>query len=121
MFEDEASFGRISEPSYCWCPSGIRPAVPCQRVREYVYVYGPSDPIDGEFFSIIAPKCKTDWMNVFLLELSKEVRKSGLKNALFKTLDKVVGKLCDILPNIPKSIVKNITGREWISSMYSEK
>jgi putative transposase len=169
MFEDEASFGRISEPSYCWCPRGVRPIVPCQRVREYVYVFGASDPIDGEFFSIIAAKCNTDWMNTFLFELSKaypkdyilmpcdqagwhkskglnvpenielihipprtpemnpqeqiwkEVRKHGFKNTLFKTLDKVIDKLCDVLPNISNSIVKSITGRGWISSMFNRK
>ena len=169
MFEDEASFGRISEPSYCWCPRGVRPTVPCLRVREYVYVFGASDPIDGEFFSIVAPKCNTDWMNAFLSELSKtyptdyilmpcdqagwhkskglntpenieliyipprtpemnpqeqiwkEVRKHGFKNTLIKTLDKVVDKLCDVLSHIDNSIVKSITGRAWITSMFNRK
>jgi putative transposase len=34
-------------------------------------VFGASDPINGDFFSIIAPKRDTDWMNLFLSELSK--------------------------------------------------
>ena len=72
MFEDEAAFGRISEPARCWAPSGIRPVVPCQMVREYVQVYGAVDPISGDNCSIIAPKCNTEWMNVFLEILSKE-------------------------------------------------
>lgn len=71
MFEDEAAFGRISEPAYCWAPSGIRPIVPCQMVREYMQVYGAVDPIAGDSCFIIAPRCNTDWMNIFLEELSK--------------------------------------------------
>jgi ssRNA-specific RNase YbeY (16S rRNA maturation enzyme) len=35
MFEDEARFGRSSEPRRCWAPKGVRPAVPTQIVREY--------------------------------------------------------------------------------------
>ena len=29
MFEDEAGFGRINKPKYCWCTKGVRPLVPC--------------------------------------------------------------------------------------------
>jgi putative transposase len=78
MFMDEAGFGRISEPSYCWCPQGIRPIVPCHRVREYVYAFGAVDPIDGEFCSIIAPKCNTAWTNEFLKILSETYPKDYL-------------------------------------------
>jgi putative transposase len=72
MFMDEASFGRISEPSYCWCPAGIRPIVPCHRIREYVYVFGAVDPINGDSSFIIAPKCNTQWTNLFLKTLSNQ-------------------------------------------------
>ena len=75
MFEDEAGFGRINEPSSCWAPSGIRPIVPCQIVREYVQVYGAIDPISGDDCFIIAPKCDTACMNAFLSELSKQLGK----------------------------------------------
>jgi len=70
FFMDEAGFGRISEPSYCWCPGGVRPVVPCHRVREYVYAFGAVDPIDGDGFYIIVPKCSTAWTNEFLAALS---------------------------------------------------
>jgi len=72
MFMDEAGFGRISEPSYCWCPLGTRPIVSRHMVREYVYAYGAIDPIDGERFFIIAPKCSTQWTNEFLRLLSEQ-------------------------------------------------
>jgi putative transposase len=74
MFQDEASFGRISEPSYCWCPKGVRPVVPSHRVREYVYTFGAIDPISGDRFFIISPKCNTAWMNEYLRLLSEEFK-----------------------------------------------
>ena len=74
MYEDEASFGRISDPSYCWCPIGVRPIVPRQRVREYLYAYGAVDPIDGEKSFIIAPNCNTAWTNEFLKVLSDDFK-----------------------------------------------
>ena len=75
MFMDEAAFGRINEPASCWAPAGIRPIVPCQMVRDYMQVYGAVDPQSGEDCFIIAPKCNTDWTNVFLEELSKKYEK----------------------------------------------
>jgi len=73
MFEDEAGFGRINEPSSCWAPRGIRPIVPCQIVREYVQTYGAIDPITGDNCFIVAPTCNTECMNAFLTELSKQL------------------------------------------------
>ena len=72
FFMDEAGFGRISEPSYCWCPIGIRPTVPCHRVREYVYAFGAVEPVTGDKFFIISPKCNTAWTNEFLRLLSEQ-------------------------------------------------
>jgi len=37
MAADEGKFGRIGEVRSCWCPKGIRPTVPKQQVRQYVY------------------------------------------------------------------------------------
>ena len=34
MFQDEAGFGRINKPKYCWGEKGIRPSVPCHHIRE---------------------------------------------------------------------------------------
>lgn len=74
FFMDEASFGRISEPSYCWCPDDVRPVVPSQRVREYVYVFGAVEPLTGDSYYIIAPKCNTAWTNEFLRLLSENYK-----------------------------------------------
>jgi len=71
MFQDEASFGRISEITRCWAPDGVRPHVPYHIIREHMQVYGAVDPIDGDSCFIIAPKCNTAWMSAFLETLSK--------------------------------------------------
>lgn len=71
MFQDEAGFGRINKPKNCWCKKGIRPTVPCHHIREYRYTYGAVDPMDGESFFLIMPKCSASCMQLFLAELSK--------------------------------------------------
>jgi len=72
MFQDEAGFGRINKPRYCWCRKGIRPSVPCHHIREYRYAYGAVDPQRGDSFFLILPYCNTICMNVYLRELSGE-------------------------------------------------
>jgi len=70
MFQDEAGFGRINKPKYCWCFPGIRPNVPCHHIREYRYAYGAVEPLTGDSFFLIMPYCNTDCMNIFLRKLS---------------------------------------------------
>ena len=48
MFQDEAGFGRINKPKYCWCQKGVRPSVPCHHIREYRYAYSAVEPATGE-------------------------------------------------------------------------
>ena len=72
MFQDEAGFGRINKPKYCWCQNGIRPSVPCHHIREYRYAYGAVEPLTGESCFLIMPYCNTVCMNLFLRELSAQ-------------------------------------------------
>ena len=72
MFQDEAGFGRINKPNYCWCERGSRLSVPCHHIREYRYAYGAVEPLTGESYFLILPSCNTVCMNVFLEELSKQ-------------------------------------------------
>lgn len=74
MFEDEAGFGRINKPKYCWCRKGYRPSVPCHHIREYRYAYGAVEPRTGESFFLIMPNSDTECMNVYLRELSRRYR-----------------------------------------------
>ena len=71
MFQDEAAFGRINKPKYCWCRKGIRPSVPCHHIRKYRYVYGAVEPLTGGSFFLVMPYCNTACMNAFLEHLSK--------------------------------------------------
>ena len=71
MFEDEAGFGRINKPKYCWCSQGLRPTVPCHHIREYRYVYGAVEPLTGESAFLVLPYSNTDCMNIFLRHLSE--------------------------------------------------
>jgi len=72
MFEDEAGFGRISEPSNCWAPPKKRPAIPCQRVRQYKTAYGAVSPLDGKSMFLVLDKSNTENMNIFLKALSEK-------------------------------------------------
>ncbi|MBO7731004.1 MAG: IS630 family transposase [Methanobrevibacter sp.] len=73
MFEDEAGFGRINVPKYCWTGSG-RPSVPCHHIREYQYAFGAVDPCSGDHYFLVMPWCNTQCMNMFLKKLSKQYK-----------------------------------------------
>ena len=45
--------------------------MPCHHIREYRYAYGAVEPVTGEHFFLVLPRCDTICMNVFLEELSK--------------------------------------------------
>lgn len=45
---DEGKFDRTGEIRRCWCPLGIRPVVPKQQVREYIYAYTAVAPELGK-------------------------------------------------------------------------
>ncbi len=168
MFQDEARFGRINEPSRCWAPKGIRPYVPCQIIREYTYAYAAISPHDGVMDSLILPEVNSEAMSVFLAEVSArhadelifmvidgagwhraldlripenisfiqlppyspelnptehiwdEVREKWFKNKVFKDLDAVEDTLVIALIALENdsNSVSNITGFEWIKSIF---
>jgi len=71
MFEDEARFGRMTDPVRCWAPAGCRPDVSLQRVREYTHVFGAVCPHDGQMVSLILPHADTEAMAIFLAEVAR--------------------------------------------------
>lgn len=71
MFQDEARFGRISDPRRCWAKKPIRPEVKAQIVREYVYVFGAVSPEDGRHDSLVLPRADTVSMSIFLTEIGR--------------------------------------------------
>ena len=66
---------RISRVKRCWAPPGVRPHVPAQVVREYIYVYTAVAPTQGEMFSLILPEASTTMMNLFLEHVSQSFSK----------------------------------------------
>lgn len=75
MFADEARFGRINRPRPCWAPTGIRPEVASQLIREYIYLYGAVSPKDGACVYLIMPKSDTESFQTFLNALSRRFSK----------------------------------------------
>jgi len=69
---DEGRFGRIGEVRRCWCPAGIRPVVPKQKVREYVYAYAAVAPELGRMTCLVLPYANTKMMNLFLQQVSQD-------------------------------------------------
>lgn len=78
MFEDEARFGRLSEPKRCWAAPGIRPRVGQQQVREYTYAYGAVSPRDGIADFLILPVTTAEAMTLFLAEIAHRHRQEYL-------------------------------------------
>lgn len=71
MFQDEARFGRITDPRSCWAPYPIRPVVKASLVREYVYAYAAVSPLQGDLDWKICAKMNTECMGEFLNQIGK--------------------------------------------------
>jgi transposase len=71
MFEEEARFGRISDPRRCWAPAGVRPEVSVPVVREYEYAFAAISPHDGTLDSLVLPAVHAEAMSTFLTEVSQ--------------------------------------------------
>lgn len=72
LFQDEASFGRISDLRRCWAPLPTRPVVGHQIVREYVYALAAVCPHDGQLVSLIMPWLDSETMSVFLEHTARQ-------------------------------------------------
>jgi len=71
MFQDEARFGRISDPRSCWAPTPLRPMVNLALVREFKYEYATVSPWDGALDYMTADKMNTETMSCFLKQVSE--------------------------------------------------
>ena len=70
MVQDEARFGRITQPVRCWAPAGMRPCTPQQIVRQAIYAFTAVAPKSGEMISLILPTANTEMMTIFLEHVS---------------------------------------------------
>jgi transposase len=71
MFQDEARFGRMSDPRRCWAPPGVRPVVSNQIVREYEYAFAALSPHDGVLDTLVLPSVNAEAMSIFLAEVAQ--------------------------------------------------
>jgi transposase len=76
MVQDEARFGRITQPTRCWAPTGMRPCIPHQIVRQAIYAFTAVEPKSGKMVSLLLPTANTEMMTIFLEHVSKEFAKS---------------------------------------------
>ena len=70
MFQDEARFGRITDPSRCWAPFPTRPVCKAMPIREYTYTYAAVSIADGRLDTLILPSANTACMQIFLDEIA---------------------------------------------------
>lgn len=71
MFQDEARFGRMSDPRSCWSPAPFRPTVNLALIREFRYEYAAISPWDGALDFMTAEKMNTENMSSFLKQVSE--------------------------------------------------
>jgi transposase len=75
MFQDEARFGRMSDPRTCWAPAPHRPVVKLALIRKFRYEYAAVSPWDGCLDHMTAEKMNTENMSSFLDQVSKAHKK----------------------------------------------
>jgi hypothetical protein len=71
LFQDEARFGRMSDPRACWAPVPHRPIVNRALIREFRYQYAAVSPWDGCLDSMTSEKMNTESMGRFLEQVSE--------------------------------------------------
>lgn len=71
LFQDEARFGRMSDPARCWAPYPVRPVVELALVREFRYFYAAIGPQEGTLDWMVCDSMKTEEMSRFLIQVSQ--------------------------------------------------
>lgn len=99
MFEDEARFGRMSDPRKCWAPAPCRPIVGLALVREFVYEYAAVSPGDGSLDRFMTLSMDSEHMSQFLAQ----VRKTHPGEFIIMVLDGSSSHKCKKL-KIPKNV-----------------
>ncbi len=72
MAQDEGRFGRLGQVMKSWCPSGHRPLVAKQGVRDYIYAYAAIAPSLGKMTTLVLPFVNIKMMELFLQEVAQD-------------------------------------------------
>jgi hypothetical protein len=70
-FQDQARFGRSSDPRRGCAPAGMRPEVSSPAVREYEYAFAAIRPHDGTLVSLVLPAVPAEARSVFRAAVSQ--------------------------------------------------
>lgn len=70
MFQDEARFGRITDPRRCWAPFPMRPICKAMLTRQYTYAYAAVNVDNGALDTLMFPFANTECMQIFLDEVA---------------------------------------------------
>lgn len=54
-------------------------------------------------------------------QIWKEIRKRGFQNEVFDSLEAVIDRLCFTIKNLPAAVIKSITGRKRILSIFQTR
>lgn len=60
----------MQDPRRCWAPTGLRPNVHYQVIREFVYALAAVHPPTGSLISLVMPWVDTTTMSIFLAHLA---------------------------------------------------
>lgn len=52
-------------------------------------------------------------------QIWKELRKTGFRNEVFASLEKVVDRLCHTIRSLSKDTIISITARKWIINLFN--
>lgn len=80
-----------------WCPKGIRPIIPKQQIREYVYAYAAVAPQLGQMTSLVLPYANTKMMNLFLAQVAVDLREYFIIIQVDKAASHIAQKACKLL------------------------
>jgi transposase len=118
MFQDEARFGRMSDPRTCWAPIPYRPVVNLALVREFRYEYAAVSPWDGCLDYMTAESMNTENMSRFLDRISKAHKNDFIIMVLdgassHKSKELKIPENISLMPLPPYSPELNPTEQIW--------
>ena len=74
LFFDESRFGTKSKTGLAWYEKGSRTPIKVKLGFKNFYLYSSVNPDNGNNFTLLLPSVNTDCMNVYLKELSEEIK-----------------------------------------------
>ena len=74
LYFDESRFGTKTKTGLGWLTKGSRTPMKVKLGFKNFYLYSSVNPADGKSFTLLMPNVDTACMNVYLRELSEEIK-----------------------------------------------